>query len=393
MTSAKLSACMLLVAPLALAACGGAGGGDAAATLERSGAAGGTDAGSAAITFTSAWTDTASQPLVAGQPASIAYDPARLVGSCGGSVTSGGGGGGFAWAITGYAASAGGAAVSFPVAITGAWAGGNAVVTPAASGDLQLWFGCGNTSGGTGWDSNYGGNYHFTVVPSVTADAGATPDAAAVADAGNDAASSTGTVVVEVLSDAVVGNAGDLPPDTLSSTPTASALVYDGAWEAGNPLGQTDATGHFTATLARGPHQLSVMKMTSSHSILSSDLLPVTVGVTPASLVVHVAPTAVQILVPYDAGYGNALYITGETGYLGAWTTATKLTVDTTNGTWVFQKNLQLGAQFKLLLAPWVSGTTIPVASPGVRWAAGNNDVVTPPYQYFETVLTINPTF
>jgi hypothetical protein len=325
------------------------------------------------ITFSSSWTQVASAPLVAGRPVAIAYDPARLVSQCGGSAASASGSGGFAWGITGYYTIGTAAPVSFQVDITSAWANGNAEITPAAAGDLQIWFGCGNTSGNGGWDSDYGHNYRFTVQ-------------AAAADGG----APTGTVVVRVIGDAVQGSAGSVPPDGIVSTPIAGVLVYDGPWEAGNPLGQTDANGDFQATLSLGVHSIGVMMMTTDQSMFSSDGNTVTVTSTPTTLVVHVVPDTLSLETSYGAGFGNAIYVTGETSALGNWQTAYKATYNPSTGGWQYTGAVPAGAQFKLVLAPWVNGSSIAVASPHVAWEAGPNHVA--PASYY-SVLNLSPSF
>jgi hypothetical protein len=332
---------------------------------------------STVITFASSWTQVASGPIVAGQPVEVAYDPARLVSECGGSATSPGGGGGFAWGITGYYAIGGAVPASFQVTITSAWASGNAVFTPTVAGDLTMWFSCGNTTGQTGWDSNYGQNYPFVVQ-------------AAAVDAGAEAGSPTGTVVVQVVGDAVQGNAGSTPPDQIVSRPIADVLVYDGPWEAGNPLGETDANGDFTATLSLGVHSIGVMMITTDDSMFGSDGNTVTVTDAPGQLVIHVIPDTIDLQVSYAAGLGNAIYVTGETSSLGDWTTAYKATYNGAFGGWQFSRQVPAGAQYKLILAPWVDGSSIPVSSAGVVWQSGSNQVA--PAVYF-SVLDLSPSF
>jgi hypothetical protein len=372
-----VSAGVLCALASVLGGCGSAPAGDEKVT-SRTAALAASDGGAPTIlTFSSNWTQVASGPLVAGQPVEIAYDPARLVSECGGSATSPGGGGGFAWGITGYCAIGGAAPASFQVTITSAWASGNAVVTPPVAGNLAMWFGCGNTTGQTGWDSDYGQNYAFSVQQ-------------AAADAGAEAGSPTGTVVVQVVGDAVQGNAGSVPPDRIVSTPIAGVLVYDGLWEAGNPLGETDANGDFAATLSLGVHQIGVMMITTDESMFSSDGNAVTVTTTPGKLVIHVLADTVAMQATYGAGVGNAIYVTGETSSLGNWTTAYKATYNSAFGGWQFTSHLPAGAQFKLILAPWVDGSSIPVGSAGVQWESGENQVV--PAEYF-SVLNIAPSF
>jgi hypothetical protein len=367
-----LGACLVLL-PVA---CG------SGATGETTGATGndlaaGTEA---TITFAANWTQVASQALVAGQPVRIAYDPARLASQCGGSATSPGTAGGFVWGIAGYYAIGDAAPSTFQVAITSAWATTPATITPSVAGTLQLWFGCSNSTGNGGWDSNYGQNYDFQV-------------GQAVADAGSpatDAAATTGAVVVQVVGDAVSGNAGSAPPDSIVSTPIAGVLVYDGPWQAGNPLGQTNASGEYIANLPLGAHQIGVMMMTTDDSMFSSDGNAVTVTTIPGKLVIHVIPDTVEIETSYDAGLGNAIYVTGETSTLGNWQTATKASYNSSSNSWTLTENIPAGAQFKLILAPWVAGSSIPVSTSGVQWESGSNQTV-PAGPY--SVLNINPSF
>jgi hypothetical protein len=325
------------------------------------------------ITFSSSWTQVASGPLVAGQPVAIAYDPARLVSQCGGSATSASGSGGFAWGITGYYAIGSAAPVSFQVDITSAWASGNAQITPGSAGDLQMWFGCGSTTGNGGWDSNYGHNYHFAIQPGAV-----------------DGGAATGTVVVRVLGDAVQGSAGSVPPDRIVGTPIAGVLVYDGPWEAGNPLGQTDANGDFQATLSLGIHSIGVMMVTTGDSMFSSDGNTVTVTSSPTTLAVHVVPDTLSLETSYGAGWGDAIYVTGETSALGNWQTAYKATYNPSTGGWQYTSAVPAGAQFKVLLAPWVAESSIDVGTTHVAWEVGPNHVA--PASYY-SVLNLSPSF
>jgi hypothetical protein len=205
---------------------------------------------------------------------------------------------------------------------------------------------------------------------------------------------STGTVVVQVVGDAVNGNAGAVPPDSIETTPIAKVDVYDGTYEAGTLLGETSAAGSLTVKLPLGSHEIGVVQRTAGHALVfGSNGHSVNVTTASKTLVVHVAPTRVEIVTPYGVGYGNAIYVTGETGYLGNWNTAFKATYDTSAGTWTFHKNLPMGAQFKLIEAPWVSGKSISVTSAGVQWDQNGNGTLTPPATGDESVVTVNPTF
>jgi hypothetical protein len=199
-------------------------------------------------------------------------------------------------------------------------------------------------------------------------------------------ARATGVVTIRVLGDRVVDSA-------ISATPIAGVSVYDGDWHAVQPMGQTDASGSYVATLSKGTHAISVMMMTSSHSLLQSVGNSVRVTSQPTTLDIHVAPTEVQIWSTYDVGWGNALYVTGESDYLGNWTTAYKLGWQSYQSRWLYQQDLPIGAQFKLIVAPWTDGDSLSVHAAGVKWEQGDNHVITPPYQNYYSDLRIDPTF
>ncbi len=116
------------------------------------------------ITFASSFTQGASEPLVAGKPIRVAYDSARLP-QCRGDLANGPG-----WSITGAYSVNGVYGGSFPVAGAGLSNGPNPpAFTPSASGDLAMWFEVTSAWGCHGYDSAYGANYHFAVVPAANA--------------------------------------------------------------------------------------------------------------------------------------------------------------------------------------------------------------------------------
>ena len=110
------------------------------------------------ITFAADWTQTASQPLVAGQTVQLAYDAARLP-DCRGDLPTGPG-----WTISAITSLNGVPGDAVAVAGAGLSNGPNPpVITLPMAGDLQIWFQVGSVWGCTAYDSSYGQNYHFTV--------------------------------------------------------------------------------------------------------------------------------------------------------------------------------------------------------------------------------------
>src|SRR5271170_3968746 len=88
------------------------------------------------ITFAANWTDSASQPLVAGDAVTIAYDPARLP-SCRGDLPTGPG-----WSITAFYQVNGGTVGTVTVAGQGLsnYSPPATFTLPGISGDLAMWF-------------------------------------------------------------------------------------------------------------------------------------------------------------------------------------------------------------------------------------------------------------
>lgn len=123
------------------------------------------------ITFTSNWTDTATE-LLAGQLAAVSYDPARLT-TCRGSLGYGGDAPG--WSIdANYMVN--GIAFNEPLGVAGGSlasehlpAGSLPSFTLPFAGTLQLWFENSDVFGCTAWDSHYGANYSFPIAPPANA--------------------------------------------------------------------------------------------------------------------------------------------------------------------------------------------------------------------------------
>jgi hypothetical protein len=198
-------------------------------------------------------------------------------------------------------------------------------------------------------------------------------------------AAGTGTVTVTV-------SAVEVDGDSLRSWPFPDAGVFLGAWQAGQLLGRTDDQGQVTVELPAGNNELSIQKITSSHTLTERTGIEVEVsegGTT--SLEVDIAPETVDIIADVDVGYGNAVYVTGETEFLGNWETATKLSYDTYYDDWRLTDNVPLYAEFKLVREEWVDGLTI--STDGVDWETGSNHTIEDPGYYFKSVNEVTPTF
>jgi hypothetical protein len=173
------------------------------------------------------------------------------------------------------------------------------------------------------------------------------------------------------------------------SGPFSNVGVFLGDWQAGNMLGYTGDAGTVFFMVPGGDHTISTMVMTSSHSIASGSMPLSAQAGSLLSTELHMAPITVSVAAHYDTGVGRALYITGDSDYLGNWKTASRMTWN--GGAWTYQRNLPIGLPFKIVLAPWSDDSTISTA--GVTWEKGPNRVVTPPNGYVSSEIAVHPSF
>lgn len=196
----------------------------------------------------------------------------------------------------------------------------------------------------------------------------------------------TGRVHFTVLGDYVENG-------TLKSYPISQCGIYNGYYGAGSNVGYTDNAGKATVTLPAGTINVSFFKMTSSHSALFEYRKVNVVAGKTVTNKINLCPTQVTIIAHYRTPYGKALYLTGQTSWLGNWSTATKMSYREINGDaqWVITKNLPIGAQYKIVMADWISGETR--STTGVTWMKGNNAVIAAPSTSYESVNNVWPQF
>ncbi len=193
-----------------------------------------------------------------------------------------------------------------------------------------------------------------------------------------------GSVRVTVLADIYQNG-------SLVGQPVYDAGIYLDDWHAGYLLGNTGVNGKVVVNLQQGSQVLSMFKMTSSHSTMSSYGHSVTVTANQTNnLEIRTAPYLVNVSAYASVGFGNALYITGATGYLGNWGTAYKMSYDNSRGCWTYSKNLPIGLPFKIVKAAWVSGDSISTSA--VTWEKGGDRIVPSP-SYYDISVTANPNF
>lgn len=91
-----------------------------------------------------------------------------------------------------------------------------------------------------------------------------------------------------------------------------------------------------------------------------------------------------------NAGFGNAVYITGAGEELGNWVAAKKMTYNSDKNVWEIALNLIEGTEFKIVKGQWQDTDTIPTSA--VIWEKGNNREVVKLYNGI-IYENINPIF
>lgn len=195
---------------------------------------------------------------------------------------------------------------------------------------------------------------------------------------------SYGAVNLQVVSDRWENGA-------MVSSPYAGVNVYLGDWHAGNMPGNTGDDGKLSLMVPAGDQTLSAMLMTSSHSMASASMGVKVEAGSFLSTSLHMAPLTVVVTAHYEAGWNNALYVTGASDYLGNWKQASRMSYDQSRGAWVMQQNLPVGLPFKIVLAPWSDAGSISTSN--VKWEKGADRIVTPPQGYYQTELDAYPSF
>lgn len=133
----------------------------------------------------------------------------------------------------------------------------------------------------------------------------------------------------------------------------------------------TDEDGRATLDLPAGKHDLQVTKF-SGYIPTTSRLEVLVEAGQEFNQTVRLATAAPCFDVYADPGYGRALYITGQSEFLGNWKTAYKMTY--VDGHWTRHMAAPVGLKYKIVLADWVDGATI--STEGVAWENGDNHTI-----------------
>lgn len=138
---------------------------------------------------------------------------------------------------------------------------------------------------------------------------------------------------------------------------------------------RTDENGEAVLELEEGEHTVIFSKWTSSHSVFASAVYTFSVAAGEQTEVYEsLVTTRATIIATANTGWGNALYITGDTELLGNWQTAYRLNPMSASE-WTYFAHLPRGIEYKIVLAPWVDGVE-EVSTTNVQWQYGANNAV-----------------
>lgn len=203
------------------------------------------------------------------------------------------------------------------------------------------------------------------------------------------AVAADGTLSVTVYADEVVDG-------EIVASPFEGVTVSDGAFEdESNHLGVTDATGALEVSVPAGDYSLELYKEfpKATYGVTTTEKrgidVSVEAGVT-TSVEQHLAPKSISIYASDATEYGEAVFITGETDYLGNWETAYRM--DPASGFWEYTENLPVGAEYKIVKADWTEQDAIPTDN--VTWEDRSyNRTISDEAGYYDLVENIYPEF
>jgi hypothetical protein len=168
----------------------------------------------------------------------------------------------------------------------------------------------------------------------------------------------------------------------LVKTPLAHARICLDATEGGqycmNFGWSTDDNGASVVDLPAGNHRVAFGAALSSHWVIRSDFSPFTIANSQdLSEPIDVVPETTCINATASVPSGKALYVTGQSSYLGDWKTAYKLSHN--GNAWYFQGQIPSGLEFKLILTADGAST---ISTQGASWESGANHKLLDPQQY-----------
>lgn len=185
------------------------------------------------------------------------------------------------------------------------------------------------------------------------------------------ALAATGTVKFDI--DSLVMQDHQLVP-----VPYVDANVFlDGnhPYGSGEIAARTDENGEAVLELEEGEHTVIFSKWTSSHSVFASPVYTFTIEAgKQTDFYEALVTTRATIIANADAGWGNALYITGETELLGNWQTAYRMNAVSGNE-WSYFDRLPRDIEYKIVRGPWVEGVD-EISTNDAQWEYGSNHSV-----------------
>lgn len=202
---------------------------------------------------------------------------------------------------------------------------------------------------------------------------GAVLGAASIPVTGTAAAAGTGTLDITVDEEKVVDG-------RLVTEPIAGIDVYDTTegdiYRSGSEyLGETDDDGRLAASIDAGQRELTVSIKWHRYYAGYDEGIPVEIAPDETTVFEYdFLPSLAWLYADYQTEYGNALYVTGESEYLGNWNQARKLTNTGNGDLWQWKERLPAGAEFKFVRDDWTDQRWI--STDDVDWERGYNRVL-----------------
>lgn len=195
----------------------------------------------------------------------------------------------------------------------------------------------------------------------------------------------TGTLAITVNEPKVVD-------DELVTVPREDIEISDGNVGLGPGLGRTDENGQLEAEVDAGERTLSIFnRYTRYYGV--KDQLEVNVDAGERTEITYdFIPNRFRISADTQVEFGKALYVTGQTEFLGNWQRARKMGYNSSREWWALMDQLPVGAEFKIVRADWSEDDWIPTDN--VDWERGSNRVIQEESPFGRFIpITTSPTF
>lgn len=209
---------------------------------------------------------------------------------------------------------------------------------------------------------------------SVLARAGTVVAAATIPVTGTAAAEATGTLDILLNEESV--DDGEIVTQPISGIDVFDTTDGDLYSRDGEFLGETDDNGRLGASMEAGQRELTVRVKWHRYYDGKDEGIPVEIEPNETTTLEYdFLPSLAWLYARHQTEYGKALYVTGDSEYLGNWEQARRMSNTGKYGAlWQWKERLPAGAEFKFVRADWTDATWI--STDDVDWELGFNRVI-----------------